>query len=329
MKYPTEVISGDLDSFGFRDPIKKVLAYKLKNKLGDFEVQVGLEPGKIAHPKGIEDRAIATDKLFGVFDGVGEMWHPPVEERFSCILPNGSERTLGDIPGYFLSRRLLGYQYRADEGYAMPSLHEIVSEASRSYQEFLALNHYDLNAKEHFGGCTFALALLTSSGDLEIAAAGDALAMVLYKSPEIVTIEDGVPLPFACRSTPNQLPTINKLMQGKKEWYYAQYGEIQGRKLFNAEFKPIQRNEWANTRYAFFNGDPRCAARMTHFKVRANCVESILLLTDGCFDCTESSSYCLERQIWQTLSEKGIEGLLAYNQEKAKPEATAIVINRI
>lgn len=311
------VFNSVFDSYNFAGPERGVFFSHITNRYGRFLIQAGLEPGKAVSPLGVEDRAMATESLFAVFDGVGEIWVPPVENRATYTALSKTPRTLGDMPGFLLSRLLLSYSLLMAADNSSYDLRTIVREASETYRNQLGYCGIDpSNDKELFGGCTFAVANVRPDGTVEIGSAGDAIAIVI--------MEEG-----AILSTPNQLPNVNLEMEAVKKRYYAELGEIEGRRQFNAEYKHIQRNEWANSRYAFFDGNPQCAELMNTFEVHLESIKHILLLTDGAFDASESDQVLIEKQIVDTFQKYGIEGLLSFNQSSTKPEATVIEISRI
>jgi hypothetical protein len=328
--YKSWELSNKFDSFNFVEPSRDIFHREIEAPCGMFSVQIGIEPGKIDHWKGIEDRAIGGLKtdgswVFATIDGVGETWIPPAENR-SLYTIDGRERILGDIPGFILSR----YIFDSPSSIGMQ---DIVRSASSDYQDFLLVNGFNANRdKETFGGCTFATAVLRSDGLIEVCSIGDTIAVVVYQSDEVFLLDkNGSPLPYTVRSTPNQLPEINRLLETKKAEYYSQFGAVEGRNLFNEKFKKIQRNKWANSpnKYGFFDGNMACADLMHSFIIKGTLVRYILLLTDGAFDSSCQDMYRLEQQILDIFFKQGIKGLLAYNQQKAQPEATAVLISRL
>lgn len=306
------------DSFALDRPVRRVATASIASEGETWNCTIGLEPGKAAHPDEVEDQAIVTIRRDGTFacavlDGVGENWTCRPEERAHLPL-DGHLLTLGNVPGYLLTRELLNST-------GTDSISDITVRAAARYRAFLREHGFAPNRERHrFGGCTFSAVLGRVDGTLEVSGCGDTIAIIKRASPS-----DSSGL-SALTVTPNQLARLNTEHAAAMRRLVEQHGIQAGRQRFFDEVKVFQRNHQANRLYGFFDGDPRCVSFIVRHTIRPEEVSGIVLLTDGAYPSAGVAAEEAAAQQVELLEREGTAAVLRSQQGAKSPEATLIAL---
>lgn len=202
----------------------------------------GFNPGSLGvYPNGdryIEDRGFSylrADGILvaGVVDGVGETYvGQETRQRYrDSNGRDGRERCLGDIPGKILADTLR--ESPLDTESAIRRALVVASERYATWLSERGLGSFVSGQKHLIGGCTFAVSVHLPDGSAFLVSGGDAVSVAIMPNGDTV-------------STRNQLPEVNQALEPSKKYLYEKFGSKDGRALFNAMWKEVQRNQFTN-----------------------------------------------------------------------------------
>jgi serine/threonine protein phosphatase PrpC len=276
-----------------------------------LDICLGMSPGKTRVIEDIEDSAVV--KIDGkivlgvVFDGSGESWWGDARQRLAVDL-DGKKRTLGDIPGYLLSRELLSLESADD-------LQSTFTRACSSYHDVLrSAGLAPDKDREKFGGCTLAGFIIGKDEIVHGFSLGDAICIAKKTDGSLLM-------------TSNQLCSLNKEHSGLLGQYQLESGPVEGMRRFVTEYKAHQRNHQANHDYGFFDGNAESVKFLERFSLPVQQLDTLVAVTDGVYNSLEDNPQIVAHEVFNELS-GGIPRLLASQQRTGSPEASVIAVSR-